>query len=84
MSLVGWEVLEVGLRQAWPFLTLGSPGDRVERRLFIDAAVFRSELSNGEALVQWLSGKLLRVEQIVVRLRKPRGLRRVETKRCQV
>jgi hypothetical protein len=37
VDLVGWDVLEVGRRQAWPFLCLGSPEpERAERRLFID------------------------------------------------
>ena len=34
--LVGWDIVEVGLRQAWPFVTFCSPGGRTERRLFID------------------------------------------------
>ncbi len=39
VNLVGWDVLEVGIRQAWPFLTLGSPlPKRGERRLYIDTA----------------------------------------------
>lgn len=30
VNLVGWDVLEVGLRQAWPFLTFGSPENRTD------------------------------------------------------
>jgi hypothetical protein len=37
VDLVGWDVLEVGVRQAWPFLLLSSPDpERAERCLYID------------------------------------------------
>lgn len=34
--LVGWFVVEIGRRQAWPFLTLAHPGTGRELRLYID------------------------------------------------
>jgi hypothetical protein len=37
LVLAGWDVLAVGLRQAWPFVTFGAPIDeRDERTLWID------------------------------------------------
>lgn len=38
-SLVGCHVVEVGVRQAWPFLTFADPTSGTELRLFIDAPV---------------------------------------------
>ena len=35
-SLVGWHVVEVGLRQAWPYLNLANPESGREVRLYID------------------------------------------------
>jgi hypothetical protein len=34
--LVGWFVVEIGRRQAWPFLTLANPDTGRELRLYID------------------------------------------------
>lgn len=34
--LAGWFVVEVGRRQAWPFVTLADPQTGNERRIFID------------------------------------------------
>jgi hypothetical protein len=35
--LVGWHVAEVGVRQAWPFVTFCAPtGEATEKRLYID------------------------------------------------
>jgi hypothetical protein len=48
LNLVGWDVLEVGLRQAWPFVTLASPGEREERRLFIDTDFVVTGSGRGE------------------------------------
>ena len=35
--LVGRHVVEVGMRQAWPFLTLADPESGREVRLYVDA-----------------------------------------------
>ena len=37
--LVGWHVVEVGVRQAWPFLTFADPASGREVRVYMDAAV---------------------------------------------
>src|SRR5437016_5426417 len=37
LALTGWDVLAVGLQQAWPFMTFAAPTDeRTERTLWID------------------------------------------------
>lgn len=41
-ALVSWFVVEVGVRQAWPFLTLSEPESGAEARLYIDTE-FRLE-----------------------------------------
>jgi hypothetical protein len=52
-ALVGWFLVEVGVRQAWPFLTLSDTGSGDEVRLYIDTE-FRltpggAELTDGDA-----------------------------------
>lgn len=37
--LTGWFVVEVGVRQAWPFLILADPRSGREVRIYVDAAV---------------------------------------------
>ena len=35
----GWHVVEVGMRQAWPFLTFADPVTGRETRVYVDAAM---------------------------------------------
>jgi len=49
LALHGWDVLAVGRRQAWLFLTFGSPDtDRTERTIWIDTD-FTVTDSNGHS-----------------------------------
>lgn len=65
LDLVGWDVLEVGLRQAWPFITFGAPTpEREERRLFIDAD-FSMTAASGESVE---GTALVRLEPLTLRI----------------
>ena len=37
--LLGWHVVEIGMRQAWPFLTFADPQSGRESRLYIDSPI---------------------------------------------
>jgi hypothetical protein len=37
--LIGWHVVEIGTRQAWPFLTFADPQSGRESRLYIDSTI---------------------------------------------
>jgi hypothetical protein len=65
LELAGYDVLEVGVRQAWPFITFGAPtSERTERRLFIDA-----DFSLSDAAGAAIGGTVLaRLEPLVLRI----------------
>ncbi len=63
LALAGWDVLAVGLRQAWPFVTFAAPTDqRHERTLWIDTDFSVIDHSGREVA----GSRLARLEQLIL------------------
>jgi hypothetical protein len=63
LALHGWDVLAIGQRQAWPFVTFAAPSDeRTERTLWID-----TDFSVADDAGRELSGTALaRLEPLIL------------------
>lgn len=50
LSIVGWDVVAVGQRQSWPFITFAAPTEaRSERTLWIDTDFTATDSAGGNA-----------------------------------